>query len=110
MSRSSVLALAFAALFALQIVLSARRHRLHERHTLGWLLVCAGIAALAIWREGIDALAGAMGIYYSPSALFFACISALLWIVYRQSQQISELRLHVRQIAQQMALMDRDGA
>ena len=105
MSRSSWIVLAAAVLFAVVILASARSERTHERHTLGWLGVCVAIAALAIWRPGIDVLAQAMGIYYPPSALFFLCSAALLLMVYRLSVGLAQERERVRKLAQEIALL-----
>lgn len=108
MIRSSLLILAFVAVFAVAIVVSARRRRTDERHTLGWLLVCGAIAALAIWRHAIDVLAAAMGIYYAPSALFFLCLAGLLWLVFRQSVEVARQREQIRKLAQDVALLGGD--
>lgn len=105
MSRSSLIVLACAALFAALIIASARSERTHEKHTLGWLGVCGAIAAMAIWRPGIDVLAQAMGIYYPPSALFFLCCAALLVMVYRLSLGLARQREHTRKLAQEIALL-----
>lgn len=105
MSRSSWIVLAAAVLFAVEIVTSARANRTHEKHILGWLGVCAAIAALAIWRPGIDVLANAMGVYYPPSALFFVCCAALLVMVYRLSLGLAQEREKVRKLAQEVALL-----
>ncbi len=105
MSRLSWIVLASAVLFAVVILTSARSRRTHERHTLGWLGVCGAIAALAIWRPGIDVLARAMGVYYPPSALFFLCCAALLIMVYRLSAGLTQERERVRKLAQEIALL-----
>jgi len=116
MSRSSWIVVAAAVAFAAVILFSARSRRTHERHILGWLGVCAAIAALAIWRHGIDVLASAMGIYYPPSALFFLCCAALLVMVYRLSIGLAQEREKVRKLAQEIALLNvsrpepKDGA
>ncbi len=105
MSRSSLLILAFAGLLALDVVRLARKNRTDERGTLVWLLVCAAVAALAVWRHAIDVLAAAMGIYYAPSALFFLCLGALLFLVFRQSHAISLQEERIRELAQEIALL-----
>jgi hypothetical protein len=105
MTRSSLLVLLFAAAFAAAIIASARQRRTDERHTLVWLLVCGAIAALAIWRNAIDLLAAAMGIYYAPSALFFLCLAGLLWLVFRQSLEVARQREQLRKLTQDVALL-----
>lgn len=105
MSRSSLIGLAFASAFALTILLSARRLRTTERHTFAWLLVCALIAVMAVWRSALDVVAKAMGIYYPPSAIFFAACGLLLWLVYRLSLQVAEQRQQLKRLAQEVALL-----
>ncbi len=80
--------------------------RVSERHTLSWLLISAAIASLAIWRDGIDAIAAAMGIYYAPSALFFVVFGGLLFFVYRLSLEVALLRARMTKLAQDVALLE----
>jgi hypothetical protein len=105
MSRSSIIVLIFSAGFALAVLLSARRRRTSEHHTFSWLLVSVLTAALALWRNGIDALANAMGIYYAPSALFFVVCGGLLWLIFRLSLQVAEQRKQIQRLAQELAVL-----
>ncbi|MCP3138239.1 DUF2304 domain-containing protein [Pyxidicoccus xibeiensis] len=105
MFRSSLVGVAFAALFALAVLLSARTRRTNERHTFAWLMVAAAVAGLSLWRDGVDALARAMGIYYPPSALFFLACTALMWLVYRLSLQVAEQRKQLTRLAQEVAIL-----
>lgn len=107
-SRSSLFVILFAAFFAAVILLSARRGRTSERHTLSWLLVCLSVVALAVWRDVIDVVAKLMGIYYPPSALFFLCLGALLTIVYRLSLEVTTQKSRMRRLAQEVALLGAD--
>lgn len=106
MARSSILVLLADTLLAFVIVTTARRRRISERLMLGWLLVCALIGALAIWRRpGIDRLAAALDIYYAPSALFAIAFAGLLVVVYRLSVEIAEQKQRVRRLAQEIAVL-----
>jgi hypothetical protein len=105
LSRSSFVVLAFAAVFALAVLLTARRMRTTERHTFTWLAVCFVIAALAVWRQAIDEIAAAMGIFYPPSALFFGALAVLLWLVYRVTLSVAEQRQQLKRLAQEVALL-----
>jgi len=104
MSRSSQIVLVLDLLFALYVITTARRLRLGERTVLGWLAVCGAIAALAIWRKGIDSLSAWAGIYYPPSALFALCCGALLWLLFRLSLHVSLLDKKVVRLAQDLAI------
>lgn len=104
LSRSSIVVLAFATIFALIVILQARKNRTSERHTIAWLLVCTLIAALAIWRSAIESLASYMGIFYAPSALFSVCLGSLMWLVFRLSIEVSHQKDQIRKLAQDLAL------
>ncbi|NMO20387.1 DUF2304 domain-containing protein [Pyxidicoccus fallax] len=105
MFRSSLIGVAFATAFALTVLLSARRRRTSERHTFAWLMVAAIVAGLSLWRDGVDTLARAMGIYYPPSALFFLACTTLLWLVYRLSLQVADQRQQIKRLAQEVAIL-----
>jgi hypothetical protein len=105
MSRSSIIVLVFSAAFAVAVLLTARRRRTSEHHTFSWLLVSVLTAALALWRNAIDALAAAMGIYYAPSALFFVVCGGLLWMLFRLSLQVAEQRRQLQRLAQEVAVL-----
>lgn len=105
MSRSSIIVLVFSAAFAVAVLLTARRRRTSEHHTFSWLLVSVLTAALALWRNAIDALAAAMGIYYAPSALFFVVCGGLLWMLFRLSLQVAEQRRQLQRLAQELAVL-----
>lgn len=105
MSRSSIIVLIFSAVFALAVLLSARRRRTSEHHTFSWLLVSVLTASLALWRNVIDALSSAMGIYYPPSALFAIVCAGLLWLLFRLSLQVAEQRKQIQRLAQELAVL-----
>ncbi|QRK08698.1 DUF2304 domain-containing protein [Archangium violaceum] len=105
MSRSSIIVLIFSAVFALAVLLSARRRRTSEHHTFSWLLVSVLTACLALWRNVIDALSSAMGIYYPPSALFAIVCAGLLWLLFRLSLQVAEQRKQIQRLAQELAVL-----
>lgn len=105
MSRSSIIVLVFSVAFAVAVLLSARRRRTSEHHTFSWLLVSLLTAGLALWRNAIDTLAAAMGIYYAPSALFFVVCGGLLWMLFRLSLQVAEQRRQLQRLAQELAVL-----
>ena len=53
-------------------------------------------------------VAEAMGIFYAPSALFLLGLGALLYLVYTLSLEVAEQRRQIRQLAQEIALLEAD--
>ena len=89
-------------LFVIELV---RRRKLREEYSLLWLMTAIGLLILATSRPLLDWLAGAIGIFYPPSALFLAAIVFMLLIQLHYSTVLTRLTQENKEIAQQMALL-----
>jgi hypothetical protein len=105
--RISVFAALAAATLLLVILELIRRRRLQERYALLWLLTAVVIFALAVWRDGLGALADLVGISYPPSALFVFGSFFILVVLLHYSTVISKLSDQNRILAQRLALLER---
>ena len=68
--RVSIFAVIASLLLLFLILELIRSRRLRERYALLWLLTAVVMLVLSAWRGALGSLAGAVGIYYPPSALF----------------------------------------
>ena len=91
-----------ALLFVLELV---RRRRLREEYSLLWLATGIVVLILSLSRPLLDVLAGAIGIFYPPSALFAVALLFVLAILMHFSMVITRLTQENKEIAQQIALM-----
>lgn len=91
-----------ALLFILELV---RRRRLREEYSLLWLATALVLLVLSISRPLLDVLAGAIGIFYPPSALFAVAVLFVLMILLHFSTVITRLTQENKEIAQQVALL-----
>jgi hypothetical protein len=82
-----------------------RRKRLMERYALLWLFSTAVMLALAIWRDGLEALSSAVGIAYAPSALFALAFGVVLVMLLHFSLVISRLAEQNKVLAQRLGLL-----
>lgn len=96
--------LATALLFALVFEL-VRRKRLMERYALLWLFSTAVLLCLAVWKELLEQVAAAIGIYYAPSALFVIAFGCILVLLLHFSLVISRLADQNKVLAQRLALL-----
>ncbi len=96
--------LAMAALFALVFEL-VRQRRLMERYALLWLFSAAILLALAVWKDGLEVLADAVGIFYAPSALFAVALGFILMLLLHFSLVISRLTDQNKLLAQRLGLL-----
>ena len=93
-----------AGLFALVFEL-VRRRRLMERYALLWLFASAVLLGLAVWRDLLETLASAVGIYYAPSALFAVAFAFVLVLLLHFSLVISRLADNTKVLAQRVGLL-----
>jgi hypothetical protein len=104
-TKIQVVAIAVTAgLFALVFEL-VRRRRLMERYALLWLFASAILLGLAVWRDLLETLASAVGIYYAPSALFAVAFGFVLVLLLHFSLVISRLAENAKVLAQRMGLL-----
>jgi hypothetical protein len=95
------------ALGLLVVVLEmVRRRRLLERYALLWLFSALVILALAIWRNALEQVAKAVGIYSPPNALFFIALGFVLLLLLHFSSAVSRLSDQSKVLAQRLAIIE----
>ena len=82
-----------------------RRRRLREDYSLLWLATALVLVVLAVWRDPLVLLAWAMGISYTPTALFVIGMGFFLLILLQYSMVITRLARENKQAAQHIALL-----
>ena len=93
-----------AALFGLVFEL-VRRRRLMERYALLWLFSTGVLLALAVWKNLLEQVAAAIGIFYAPSALFAVAFAFVLAMLLHFSLVISRLADQNKLLAQRLGLL-----
>ena len=116
-SRIQIVAIiATAGLFVIVFEL-VRQRRLMERYALLWLFSTTVLLGLAVWKDLLDEVASAIGIFYAPSALFvvaFGFILVLLLhfslVISRLADQNKVLAQHVGRLQERVATLEARGA
>jgi hypothetical protein len=84
-----------------------RRHRLRERYALLWLATGAVLTALSVWRQGLNTIAGWLGVRsYPPAVLFAVGILFIIAVLLHYSTVISRLSDQNVLLAQKLALLE----
>jgi len=102
------IAAAVASVGLLAIVLELiRSRRLRERYALLWLLAGVVLLVFSIWRDGVNTIAGWVGIRTYPPAVLFA-IAALFFfaVLLHYATVISRLSDQNLTLAQRLALLE----
>jgi hypothetical protein len=96
-----------AATLALFVVVFelVRRRRLMERYALLWLFSTVVLLGLAVWKQLLERVATAIGIFYAPSALFVVAFGFILVMLLHFSLVISRLSDQTKVLAQRVGLL-----
>jgi hypothetical protein len=99
---------AVAALLLLLIVLELiRGRRLKERYALLWLVTGVVLLVLSAWRDGLNTIAGWLGVEtYPPAVLFAVTTLFILLVLLHYSTVISKLTDENVELAQRIALLE----
>jgi hypothetical protein len=82
-----------------------RRRRLMERYALLWLFSTAVLLGLAVWKNLLQEVASAVGIFYAPSALFVIAFGFVLAMLLHFSLVISRLADQSKVLAQRVGAL-----
>lgn len=104
-SRIQIVAVLGTAMLVVLILELVRQRRLMERYALLWLLSGLILLGLAIWRNLLEVIADAIGVFYAPSALFVIAFGFVLALLLHFSLVISRLTDQNKVMAQQIGLM-----
>ena len=99
---------AIASILLILVVLElVRGRRLKERYALLWLATGVVLLVLSIWRDGLNTIAGWVGVTsYPPAVLFAVATLFILLVLLHYSTVISKLTDENVELAQRLALLE----
>jgi hypothetical protein len=105
--RISVVATIASLLLLLVVLELIRSRRLRERYALLWLATGVVLLVLALWREGLNTIAGWVGVTgYPPAVLFAIGLLFVILVLLHYSTVISRLTDQNVVLAQRLALLE----
>jgi hypothetical protein len=105
-ARIQLVAIIAAGAMLLIVLELVRRRRLLERYALLWLLSATVLLGLAAWRDGLEVISHALGIFYPPNALFVVAFAFVLLLLLHFSSAVSRLADQTKVLAQRAALLE----
>ena len=106
MSIAGAVASFLLVLVVLELI---RSKRLRERYALLWLATGIALTILSAWRDGLNTIAGWLGVRSYPPAVLFAVGGLfVLAVLLHYSTVISRLSDQNVLLAQRLALLERD--
>jgi hypothetical protein len=88
------------------IIELVRKRRLREEYSWLWLITGAAIVVLSLWYDLLLAISTLLGGIYPSSVLFLFGLLFLLVICVQQSIKISSLTDQVKELSQEIAIMN----
>jgi hypothetical protein len=104
--RIQLFATGASALLLFVIFELVRSRRLMERYALLWLLSGLVLLGLALWRNVLEIVAEAIGVFYPPSALFIVAFGFVLLLLLHFSVVVSRLSDQNKLMSQRLALLE----
>jgi hypothetical protein len=105
--RVSVIGAIASILLILVVLELVRGRRLKERYALLWLATGIVLLVLSLWRDGLNTIAGWLGVStYPPAVLFAVATLFILLVLLHYSTVISKLTDENVDLAQRIALLE----
>lgn len=107
-TKAQVIALIATIAIFLLILDLVRRRRLAERYALLWLSAAVVLLVLAIWTDGLNVIADAVGISEPANAIFILAFSVAFLLLLNFSVATSRLSEETKILAQETARLDQE--
>ncbi len=107
-TQAQIVALVATLAIFLLILELVRRRRLVERYALLWMAAAVVLLVLAIWTDGLDVLADAMGIQEPANAIFILAFGTVFLLLLNFSVATSRLSEETKILAQETARLEQE--
>ena len=105
--RASLVGVVASLLLLLIVLELIRGRRLKERYALLWLATGVTLLVLSAWRDGLNTIAGWVGVEtYPPAVLFAVATLFILLVLLHYSTVLSRLTDENVELAQRIALLE----
>jgi hypothetical protein len=108
-TKAQIVAVIVAGIFLGVVLELVRRRRLVERYALLWMLAAVAMLVLAVWRDGLNTLADAVGVHSPPNALFLVALGVVFILLLHFSIATSRLSEETKILAQEVARLDAEA-
>jgi hypothetical protein len=105
MVKIQIIAIAVSLLFLLYIIRLILKGKLREEYSIIWISCTLVLIVFSFWREGLEVIAGLLGVYEAPNLVFTGAIFAVFIYLLHLSVVVSKLHKQNKQLAQELALL-----
>jgi len=95
-------------LFVVYVFKKVKRNEFSEERSIFWIVGGITMLCLSLFPVIFIKLSSLLGIFYPPSLLFLLSIVFVVFVSFRQDQEISQLSERVNELAQRNALLEQE--
>ena len=92
--------------FVLLVFIRVKKKKFSEKESFFWMVISIFMLTIAIFPDIIIWLTDLVGIDYAPSLLFLLAIMFIIVILFRLTEQVSILQEHLKELAQNHAVLE----
>lgn len=106
--KIQILSILGSLVFMAFIVRLIIRGKLREEYSIVWIGCTVFLIAFSIWRDGLEIIAGALGVFYAPSLIFLFGFFAIILFLVHLSVVVSRQHKQIKELAQELALLEKE--
>jgi hypothetical protein len=103
--KIQILSILGSLLFLAFIARLILKGKLREEYSVIWIACTAFLLFFSIWRDGLEKIAGLLGVYYAPSLIFLFGFFAIILFLVHLSMVASRQHRQLKELAQELALL-----
>ena len=103
--RIQIIAIVVSISFLIYIGRLIIKGKLREEYSIVWIICTLLIIIFAFWRNGLEIIAHALGVYMAPNLIFAAAIFAIFSYLLHLSVVVSNLYEKNKILTQELALL-----
>ena len=96
-----------ALIFMCLVILKVKKKKFFEKESFLWVIGSILALILSVFPNIIGWISKMVGIEYPPSLLFLLAIIFVLFLLFRQSEQLSLLREQVKDLGQRVVVLEK---
>ncbi|MFN8277521.1 MAG: DUF2304 domain-containing protein [Chitinophagales bacterium] len=105
MERIQLISILVSLVFLVSVAYLIRKSRLREEYSFIWIASTFLLIVFSLWRNGLEVMAHAFGVYAPPNLIFTGAIFAILVYLLHLSLTVSKLHEQNKTLSQELALL-----
>lgn len=107
MSTTRIFFIIISVIFSTMVIMKVKKKKFFEKDSFFWLLGTIVMMLLAVFPSLVSRLSIIIGIEYAPSLLFLVTIVFIMYLLFRQSENVSKLKEETKELGQRIVVLEK---